>query len=161
MIIVPKVFVTPDRPIVRFKQPKDHFDIDKEIHRVLNAQGWGLGTYFSVQFVNHDETELISQAEYVVSKDTEDFQTKNDNQYNPSSKTVHVREFIPVGGNDSNASQAISTLINGLDRLEGEFVEVVADGGERAKLLDELIERVVALENRPKPGRKPKPVAEE
>jgi hypothetical protein len=157
MVIAPKVFITPDRPVIRFKQPREKTDLDKEIQRVLRAQGWGLGTYFNVQFVSHDETELISQAKYVVSKDCEDFQTNEDNLYNPSSKTVHLREAILVDVGESDSSEALPAIISGLDSLEGKVVAILEDGTARNEQVEELSNRIAALEERKKPGPKPKP----
>ena len=160
MVIAPKVYVAPDRPVIRFKQPKEKIELDKEIQKVLRNQGWGLGTYFNVQFVNHDETELISQAEYVVSKDCEQFQTNDDNQFSPSSKTAHIREAILVGENnkdESEAKQAVVALIDGIEHLENEIVKVVEDGTERNEQIDGLKVRVTTLEEKRKPGPKPKP----
>ena len=90
MIIHPDTNNTPDRPIVKFREPKELMDFEVELGRVMKGQGWELGTRFTIQFINHEKTELLSTAEFVVSEVTEKFITNDDNPYAPTSKNVYV-----------------------------------------------------------------------
>lgn len=89
MIIQPKILsVTPDEPTVQFKQSKDQIDLDKELLRLVNNQGWGCGTYFHVQFTNHEYTELKSAAKYVVTQKIENVYTNEANPYQPVTRNI-------------------------------------------------------------------------
>ena len=96
MVIYPEVIVAPDSPTIKFRQPRDQVNLDVELPRILHAQGWGCGTYFHVQFMNHEKTELLACALYVVTKESEGIQT-SDNPYQPMTKTVYSREARIVG----------------------------------------------------------------
>ena len=65
MIIAPHIIITPDLPTVQFREPRELVDLDRELQRALNAQGWGVGTYFNVQFLTHDRTTLLASLEMV------------------------------------------------------------------------------------------------
>lgn len=97
MIIAPEVIVAPDRPIVRIREAREKVDLDSEIKKVLHAQGWTVGTYFNIQFISHDRTELLAQAEYVVTQDAERLSTNDENPFNPVTKTMHVRNAERIG----------------------------------------------------------------
>ncbi len=166
MVIAPEILVTPDRPVVRFREPREKLDLDKELKRVLQTQGWGVGTYFNVQFISHDRTELLSQGEFIVIKDAESLQTNNDDQYSPKTQTAHIRVAEQIG--------EFREFGKGLSDLEGKQVEgdrvaelelaitelrearLAKDGSLQTEQVDELSKRVVALEERKKPGPKPK-----
>ena len=90
MVIYPEIQVTPDSPTIKFSQPRDQVDLSKELPRILHAQGWGCGTYFNVQFLNHEKTKLLACARFVVTEEVETLQT-SDNQYQPMTKTVFSR----------------------------------------------------------------------
>lgn len=97
MLIQPEIFVTPDRPVVRFRGPREKIDLAVELPRVLHAQGWGVGTYFNVQFVSHDRTVLLASAEFLVTAVTEGLQISEANPYQPVTKTVFMRQFEQIG----------------------------------------------------------------
>jgi len=152
MIIAPEILVTPDRPTVRFREPREKIDLDKELQKVLKAQGWGLGTYFNVQFISHDRTELLSQGEFAVVKDAESLQTNEENQYSPSTRTVYVKEVEQLG--------EFRVFGKGLSDLEGE--DVTAKTVDRVFALESLVVEMRAeIEVLKKPKRRgPKPKAE-
>ena len=92
MIIHPDIFVTPDYPIVRFREPREQIDLDVEVPKILHTQGWGLGTYFSIQFVSHDKTKLYSSARFVVTAEREHFHVTNPEGFQPMTKTLGLRK---------------------------------------------------------------------
>lgn len=97
MVIYPEVIVTPDTPTIKFHQPREKMDVDKEIERVLHNQGWSCGTFFNVQFVNHEKTKLLACARFVVSEESEQLQRSDANPYQPMSKTVFNRRAAQIG----------------------------------------------------------------
>ena len=97
MIIHPEVIVTPDCPTVRFRESKAQVDLDIEIPRILHSQGWGCGTYFNVQFMNHEKTKLLSSATFVVSERQEVSHTNESNPYQPMTKTLSKRKAEIIG----------------------------------------------------------------
>jgi len=88
MKINPEVFTTPDRPIIRLREFKGNVDLDDAISKIIHAQGWGAGTYFSVQFMNHERTKIFSTAEFMVTQDDESIVTLNPDSRNPNTKMV-------------------------------------------------------------------------
>jgi len=88
MIIHPDINNTPDRPVIKFRTPKELMDLNLELGRAMKSQGWALGTRFTVQFINHEKTNLLSTAEFVVSDREESFITNDDNPYAPTSKDI-------------------------------------------------------------------------
>lgn len=97
MVIFPEIIVTPDSPTVRFYQPREKVDLDQELPRILAAQGWGCGTYFNVQFLNHEKTKLIACARFVVSEESESVRTISTDPYQPVTKTVFSRKADQIG----------------------------------------------------------------
>ena len=97
MVIFPEVIVTPDSPTVKFHQPRDQVDLDKELPRILASQGWGCGTYFNVQFLNHEKTKLLACARFVVSEESESVRTSSDDPYRSVTKTVFSRKADQIG----------------------------------------------------------------
>ena len=97
MLIHPEVIVTPDCPTVKFREPKEQVNLDIEIPKILNAQGWGLGTKFNVQFISHDRTKLIASGLFVVTEDTESLHTANPEGYQPMTKTISARKAAQIG----------------------------------------------------------------
>src|SRR6266849_4735255 len=96
MIINPEIIVTPDLPTIKFREPRDQINLDVELPKILHRQGWGCGTYFNIQFMNHERNELLACALYVVTKETEGLHT-SDNPYQPMTKTIYTREAKQVG----------------------------------------------------------------
>lgn len=122
MVIYPEVLVTPDCPTVKFHQPRDQVDLEKELPRILHAQGWGCGTYFNVQFLSHDKTKLLACAKFVVSEEKETLHT-SDNQYNPNTKTVFTRSaaqlenwwpdrYIPIIATETIYSEPTKPIVD-------------------------------------------------
>jgi len=97
MIIHPDINNTPDRPVISFRTPKELMDLILELARAMKSQGWALGTRFTVQFVNHERTQLLSTAEFVVSDREESFITNDDNPYAPTSKDIVTYRAMQVG----------------------------------------------------------------
>lgn len=91
MIINPEVIVTPDYPVVRFREPVEMLEkiIKDDLPKILKRNGWGIGTYFYVQFVNHEKTVLLLSALFVVTEAKENLHT-SDNENQPMTKTVHT-----------------------------------------------------------------------
>ena len=96
MIAYPEIIVSPDFPTIRFKNPRDKINLDVELPRIIHAQGWGCGTYFHVQFLNHEKTRLLASAIYVVNQEVEGIQT-SDHPYQPMTKTVYSRTAVLIG----------------------------------------------------------------
>lgn len=96
MVIQPEVFVTPDRPVVSFREPREKVDLAVELPKVLHSQGWGAGTYFHVQFIGHDRSELLASAEFLVTQVTEGLHTSEANPYQPITKTVFMRKYEQI-----------------------------------------------------------------
>ena len=97
MLIHPEIVVTPDCPTVQFREPKEKINLDVELPKILNAQGWGLGTYFHVQFINHDKTALIQSGKFVVTEEAESLHTANRDGYQPMTKTISARKAKQIG----------------------------------------------------------------
>lgn len=96
MVIHPEVIVTPDCPTVKFRQPREQVKLDVELPKILQGQGWGCGTYFHVQFVSHDKSELLAAGKFVVTEEKEMIETTDD-PYRPVTKTVFGRKFAQLG----------------------------------------------------------------
>ena len=97
MIIHPNVIVTPDCPTVQFRQSQEQVDLDREIPRILHAQGWEIGTYFNVQFISHDRTTVLSSARFMVTHVSESLFTNETNPQQPSTKVVWSRMAEQIG----------------------------------------------------------------
>jgi hypothetical protein len=97
MVIHPEVIVTPDTPTIKFREPREQVDLSKELPRILNAQGWGCGTYFNVQFLNHEKTKLLACGRFVVIEETESLHTSDANPYQPMTKTMIARCAEQIG----------------------------------------------------------------
>lgn len=118
MLIHPDVVVTPDYPTIRFRQPREQVDLNKELPRILQAQGWGCGTYFHVQFFSHDKTRLIASTRFVVTEEVELITTSED-QYRPITKTVFNRKCAQVDpwwecGNSAEVLKTESEKVDGV-----------------------------------------------
>ena len=97
MVIFPEIIVTPDMPTVKFYQPREMVKLDQELPRILASQGWGCGTYFNVQFLNHEKTKLLACARFVVSEESESVRTSSADPYQPVTKTVFSRKADQIG----------------------------------------------------------------
>ena len=97
MVIQPEIYTTPDRPIVRFREPREKIDLSLELPKVLQSQGWGIGTHFHVQFIDHDRTALLASAEFLVTQVAEGLHTSEANPYQPITKTIFMRKFEQIG----------------------------------------------------------------
>jgi hypothetical protein len=97
MVIFPEIRVTPDSPTVMFYQPREKVNLDQELPRILATQGWGCGTYFNVQFLNHEKTKLLACARFVVSEESESVRTSSADPYQPVTKTVFSRKADQIG----------------------------------------------------------------
>ena len=123
MIIHPEILVAPDLPTIKFRQPRDQINLDVELPRILHSQGWGCGTYFHVQFLSHDKNKLLASALYAVTEEKETLHTSDANPYQPMTKTIFTRKAERIG-------DWWRCSLDGLEKLEGETVKVVADGSK-------------------------------
>ena len=98
MIIKPDIVVTPDRPRVTFREPRDKVEFEREIQRVLWRQGWSLGTYFDVHFVDHDRTRILAVGHFVVAGEREELRTAEPDPDRPITKSVKVYAVQQIGG---------------------------------------------------------------
>jgi hypothetical protein len=92
MLIHPEIFTTPDYPVVRFRAERDQINLDTDLPRILDVQGWDVGTYFYVQFMSHDRSELMADAKFVVTELKENIQINEANPYQPVTKAVAKRK---------------------------------------------------------------------
>jgi hypothetical protein len=95
---------------VQFREPRELVDLDRELQRALNAQGWGVGTYFNVQFLTHDRTTLLACAPFVVTEEAEALHTA-DEGYRTVTTTRARRAAQRIGqwqtfGEDAEASES-------------------------------------------------------
>lgn len=120
MIIHPEVIVTPDCPTIRFRDAEGKIDLEKELSRILIAQGWGIGTYFNVQFINHDRTKLLKTGLFVVTEDTESLQTNDANPSQPMTKMVNIRKSERIGQWWPQEEKSLDELIDDLESKESE-----------------------------------------
>ena len=97
MIINPEVIVTPDCPTVQIREPRENLSLEEELPRIVHNQGWGVGTYFNVQFISHDRTKLLSTGAFVVVQADERLHTSDANPYQPMTKAVSTRKAEQIG----------------------------------------------------------------
>ena len=98
MLIYPDIQATPDSPTIKFYQPREQIDLNKELPRILHAQGWGCGTLFNVMFLNHEKTKLLACGRFVVTEEVESLHTNDANPYQPMTRTVFSRCAEQIGG---------------------------------------------------------------
>ena len=98
MIIHPNVIATPDCPVVRFHESRELVDLDVELPRILSREGWSVGTYFHIQFVNHEKTILLAAAEFIVTQSLEETGVSEANPYQPMTKTIRLHKAEQIGG---------------------------------------------------------------
>lgn len=91
MIIQPEVIVTPDYPTIKIRNPREAVELDTELPKILQSQGWGLGTFFNVIFISHDREKLLACATYVVTEEKQNLHTSN-SEYQPITKTITMRK---------------------------------------------------------------------
>jgi len=94
-IIQPEVVITPDQPTVRIREAEEKTDLKKILPQILQAQGWGVGTYFNVQFLNHERNKLLKDARFVVTADVQELKT-TDNAYTPNTRMIVAYQFEQV-----------------------------------------------------------------
>ena len=97
-IIRPDIFTTPDCPTVKFREDPELINLDIEIPKLLFTQGWGLGTTFSIQFINHERTKVIKVARFIVSAEDASLHTFNPDSEHPMTKTVETRRAKRIEG---------------------------------------------------------------
>ena len=139
MLIYPEITVTPDTPTIKFRLPREQVDLDKELPRILHAQGWALGTYFNVQFITHERDKVLSAALYVVSEESEEKVT-SDNPYAPMTKTVFNLKAAQVGPG------WVAPMPNGVEIVESSQPQIVWNPGK--KVHEVKIDGVVAYESK-------------
>ncbi len=91
MIIHPEIIVTPDQPTIRFRESFDEVDLERELPKILRNQGWGVGTYFHVQFLDFKRTRLLNSATFLVTEESETLHTSDD-PYQPVTRTLNERK---------------------------------------------------------------------
>lgn len=97
MVIAPHITTTPDFPTVRFREPKEQIDLETELNKILKIQGWGVGTYFNVQFVNHERTKLLASVTYVVTEEHEELRVNESIPGHPVTTNVVTRRCEEAG----------------------------------------------------------------
>ena len=97
MLIYPDVQATPDSPTIKFYHPREQIDLNKELPRILHAQGWGCGTLFNIMFLNHEKTKLLACGRFVVTEEVETLHTNDANPYQPMTRTVFSRRAEQIG----------------------------------------------------------------
>jgi hypothetical protein len=96
MIVKPEILVTPDYPIIRIREPRETVDLAAELPKVLTTQGWGIGTFFHVQFISHDRSTLLASAQFVVTQETEALLKRDIDNYQTMTKSVTTRKFAQM-----------------------------------------------------------------
>lgn len=119
MVIQPEIVVTPDCPTVKFRENHSNVDLDKEIPRILHAQGWEVGTYFHVHFLNHERNKLLKSGAFIVTEVVSALHVSETNPYQPITKEIYTRKAEQVG-DWWYASDVVA-----LSPLEGETARVV------------------------------------
>jgi hypothetical protein len=97
MIVKPEILVTPDYPIIRIREPREAVDLAAELPKVLTTQGWGIGTFFHVQFISHDRGTLLASAQFVVTQETEALLKRDIDNYQTMTKSVTTRKCEQIG----------------------------------------------------------------
>lgn len=148
MIIHPEIIITPDFPTVRIRAPKEQYNLDVELPKILHSQGWGCGTYFNVQFISHDRTKLLSSALFVVSEEEESLHVNEANPYQPVTKTRINRKAEMIGEwwncKDLKNQEMVPTGESTVKWNPGKKVHQVLLGGE---VVFESPDKKLALQN--------------
>jgi len=97
MIVKPEIVVTPDYPKVFIREPREAVDLDVEIPKILQVQGWDVGTSFRILFVSHDRQELLSHAEFIVTASMESIETVDTGPASTMTKAVKARRWAQIG----------------------------------------------------------------
>ena len=128
MLIYPDIQATPDCPTIKFSQPREQIDLNKELPRILHAQGWGCGTLFNIMFLNHEKTKLLSCGRFVVTEEVESLQTNDANPYQPMTRTVFSRRAEQIGEwwPETQSADVVEVA-----NLSGEIVTVIAGEPKR------------------------------
>lgn len=113
MIISPEIIVTPDYPRVMLREAEEKVDLDTELPRILQTQGWEVGTPFYLQFISHDRSRLLSMALYVVTERIESLQTSEANPQQPVTRAVSTRRWAKIA--DLYREKAAPEAQNGLE----------------------------------------------
>lgn len=136
----PEIFITPDFPTVKFREDPETINLAIEVPKILAQQGWGLGTIFCIQFINHERTKLIKLARFIVSSENESLHTFNPDSERPMTKLIQAREarqmeawFYPnpevaagtkvnwnVGAKEFQVKRGDKVLFSSKDREEAE-----------------------------------------
>ena len=97
MIVKPEIVVTPDYPKVFIREPREAVDLDVEIPKILQVQGWDVGTSFRILFLSHDRQELLAYAEFIVTASTESLETVDTGPASTMTKAVKARRWAQIG----------------------------------------------------------------
>lgn len=136
-VIHPRIDPTPDFPVVQFREPREQVKLDEQLPKILRAQGWGCGTHFHVQFVNHERTELLLDALFVVTKAAGSLQTSGQD-HAPTTKEVILYKTEQIGNwrsfygysestEDEEVTPEIEKATLKFDPARGMY-EVIVDG---------------------------------
>lgn len=146
MIISPQIIVTPDTPMVLFREAKEAFDIEAEVMKVVQRQGWGLGTRFNVHFISHDRTTLLATAEYIVTGEVEDYVTNDVDGYQTMSKTVFRRKCARLG--DWTKFDAPKEPDTSIPALQKRMKELTGKGFPPGTSRDDMLAALVIAEGK-------------
>lgn len=100
MNIAPQIIATPDCPTVIIREPQEVVEkagFDAVMQRILARQGWGLGTHFSVHFIDHDREKLLALGQFVVIEDRERLNTYEPVPDQPVTRVDHIRRYAQLG----------------------------------------------------------------
>lgn len=125
MILNPWINPTPNRPTVQIREPFDKVDLNKELPRILKAQGWAVGVYFDIQFIDRVGHQLLRDATFVVTADDEVLTTTEEGMYRTKTESVPQYKFEQISDwrvfDGSNVPRSLADL-------EGEAIEVLDSG---------------------------------
>jgi len=97
MIVKPEIVVTPDHPQIYIREPMENVDLSTLLPRVLDAQGWGVGTTFDVLFVSHDRSTLLNRGQFIVAECMSGLQTSEVSTYQTVTKETFRRRIEMIG----------------------------------------------------------------
>lgn len=93
----PKVNTSAVVSNIKVRCPLELFDMAVEMPKLLKRGNFGLGDVFTLQFVNHDETELFAHGMFVVTMAKDVLETTGQGSYSPRTGQSHHAEAEQIG----------------------------------------------------------------
>lgn len=97
MNIMPKVFTTPDHPIIQIRAPLSKIRDGDLIAKWVMREAFALGTHFHVQTVNHDETKVTAEGHFMVAGVVTKLVTTESPMGNPSTREQAFYDVVQIG----------------------------------------------------------------